>query len=57
MSQARHPDDNYISPNLVYMVAIRKFSSEVILHPKPDAYFVSLLHACEFIEQNMNVHC
>lgn len=35
--------------------AIQKYSSAVVLHPKPDTYFADLQHVCGFVKENVHV--
>jgi hypothetical protein len=45
----------FVSPRFFDARVIQRYSSAVVLHPKPDTHFADLQHVCEFVRQNMHV--
>jgi hypothetical protein len=44
VSRAVSPAECFLSPRIFDVVAIQKFSSAAVLHPKPDTYFADIQH-------------
>jgi hypothetical protein len=49
------PAECYISPELFDVRIIQKYSSAVIIHPKPNTHFADLQHVCEFIKESIQI--
>jgi hypothetical protein len=41
----------FVSPRFFDARVIQRYSSAVVLHPKPDTHFADLQHVCEFVRQ------
>jgi hypothetical protein len=49
------PAECYISPRMLNLEAIQKYSSAVVLHPKAGTYFADLCHVCVFFIENIHI--
>jgi hypothetical protein len=53
-SHVVYPVECFISPGMFDVEAIQKYSSAVVLHPKPDTNFADLHHVCGFLKDNLH---
>jgi hypothetical protein len=53
-SHVVYPMECFISPGMFDVEAIQKYSSAVVLHPKPDTNFADLKHVCGFLKDNLH---
>lgn len=53
-SRVVSPAECFISPGMFDVKVIQKYSSAVVLHPKPNTYFADLQHVCGFLKDNLH---